>query len=274
MVSHLTKSENMNLWPCVLGGIGVGIAFTLGYKEIFSLEDSNEKPKYAAPSKFLYFNIEGAGEKIRRCLKYMKIPFIDKRFVDRNEFLKLKKDGTLTFGQVPALELSDGTMLFQSQAIMRYIGRYAAEVLKDERLYPISQPKVCAVIDALCCQDDDIQIGLRAYRYGRNGFDFDNLPALNGETAKKSIAKRLCDEVYPQHLARLEKIISNSKTGWFAGTATPTIADFTLFPTVEWIDRGIDAKNDVQYFRKGLVNKYPNLMKWMSKFNNEVLERL
>ena len=51
-----------------------------------------------------------------------------------------------------------------------------AEVLKDERLYPISQPKVCAVIDALCCQDDDIQIGLRAYRYGRNGFDFDNLP--------------------------------------------------------------------------------------------------
>ena len=61
MVSHLTKSENMNLWPCVLGGIGVGIAFTLGYKEIFSLEDSNEKPKYAAPSKFLYF-ITGLGE--------------------------------------------------------------------------------------------------------------------------------------------------------------------------------------------------------------------
>ena len=272
MTSHFTS--DMKLWPCVLGGVAVGIGLTLGYKEIFSLED--EKPRYAPPTKMLYFNIEGAGEKIRRCLRYLKIPFVDKRFVDRNEFLELKKNGTLTFGQVPALELADGTMLFQSQAILRYIGKFAAEVLKDERVYPLSNPKACAIIDALCCQDDDIQIGLRAFRYGRNGFDFDNMPELNGSDARAAVAKRLCDEVYPQHLARLEKIIASSKTGWFANTDSPTIADFTLYPTLEWIERGIDSRNDgPKLFKQALVSSsYPKLTAWMENFRNNVIDKL
>ena len=59
-----------------------------------------------------------------------------------------------------------------------------------------------------------------------------------------------------------------------ANTETPTIADFTLFPTLEWINKGIDARNDVQYFKKGLVNDYPMLIKWMQKFNREVLESI
>ena len=68
--------------------------------------------------------------------------------------------------------------------------------------------------------------------------------------------------------------MSASETGWMANTETPSIADFTLYPTLEWINNGIDGRNDVQYFKKGLVNDYPMLMKWMQKFNSEVLERI
>ena len=74
--------------------------------------------------KFYYFGIAGRGEGIRLALTHAELQFDDVRLTGES-FAKLKKEGKLAFGQVPALEITDdesgeSTTLFQSAAIMRY----------------------------------------------------------------------------------------------------------------------------------------------------------
>ena len=70
----------------------------------------------------------------------------------------MKKDGKLAFGQLPALEVDGKTMLFQSAAIMRFIGKYAG-------LYPTNDELYAAKIDALVDQEGDLFTGLSVSRY-------------------------------------------------------------------------------------------------------------
>ena len=73
-----------------------------------------------------YFDFGGKAEPIRLALHYLGIPFIDHRFSDRDEFLRLKASGELPFGQVPALKVSYSpsvkeVILTQSAAILRFV---------------------------------------------------------------------------------------------------------------------------------------------------------
>ena len=72
-----------------------------------------------ASVELLYFNISGLGEPIRLALTLAGQPFVDRR-VSFDEFQQLKP--TLRFGQVPCLVV-DGVELFQSAAILRYVGQ-------------------------------------------------------------------------------------------------------------------------------------------------------
>ncbi len=70
----------------------------------------------------------------------------------------MKTSGKLAFGQLPALEVDQKTMLFQSASIMRFIGRYAG-------LYPVNDDLYAAKIDALVDQEVDLFTGLSCSRY-------------------------------------------------------------------------------------------------------------
>ena len=48
-------------------------------------------------------------------------------------------------------------------------------------------------------------------------------------------------EVLPRHLANLDRVLNESKTGWLANTPTPTIADFVFAPRLKWLRSGIDG---------------------------------
>lgn len=74
------------------------------------------------------------------------------------DFEKLKSEGKLAFGQLPALEVDQKTMLFQSASIMRFVGRYAG-------LYPVEDYLYAAKIDALVDQEIDLFTGLSVSRY-------------------------------------------------------------------------------------------------------------
>ena len=75
-----------------------------------------------------------------------------------NEFHELKVSGKLAFGQVPALCVDDDTMIFQSAAIMRYVGKLTG-------LYPTNDDLYAARIDMIVDFENDLFTGLSVSRY-------------------------------------------------------------------------------------------------------------
>ena len=67
-----------------------------------------------------YFDVFARAEPIRMMLSHAKIPFNDIR-INGETMKTMKEDGTLEYGQVPMLELEDGTKLSQSTAIINYV---------------------------------------------------------------------------------------------------------------------------------------------------------
>ena len=71
--------------------------------------------------KFYYFDVHGRGEHVRMTLWKAGVQFDDVR-VTGPTWQELKQSDRLRFGQVPMLELDDGTCLFQANAITSYLG--------------------------------------------------------------------------------------------------------------------------------------------------------
>ena len=118
--------------------------------------------------KLYYFDIQGKGEAIRLACAHAGIPLEDVRIPtnDRSLFDKLKSEGKLAFGQLPALEVDDKEFICQSAVIMRYIGRLG-------NLYPSSESK-CSFIDSIVDQEIDMFMGITVSRY-RDRFGFGSL---------------------------------------------------------------------------------------------------
>jgi Glutathione S-transferase, N-terminal domain len=111
--------------------------------------------------KLFYFDIPGKGEAIRLACAFAGVPLEDVRIPmdDRKLFEQMKAEGKLTFNQLPALQIEDGTLLTQSAAIMRYIGKVGG-------LYP-SDPVAAALVDAVLDAEVDLFAGttLRAHPF-------------------------------------------------------------------------------------------------------------
>jgi glutathione S-transferase len=87
------------------------------------------------------------GEPIRLLCKYAGMALEDVRLT-REEFSAKKLDGTLRFGQMPALELEKNGkpfVLTQTASIMRYI----AKVSGNNSLYPTDDHAQAALIDSI-----------------------------------------------------------------------------------------------------------------------------
>ena len=73
------------------------------------------------PAKFYYFDVYGKGECIRMALTKAGVAFEDLQMAG-DAWKELKETGKPTFGQLPLLELEDGTCLLQTTAICNYLG--------------------------------------------------------------------------------------------------------------------------------------------------------
>lgn len=170
--------------------------------------------------KLYYFNIAGKGEPIRLLCAYAGLDLEDYRMQSSDEFLKLKADGKLAFGQVPMLEVDEGNgkvhQLVQSTAIIRYLGKLSG-------LYPKDDDIVAAKIDAALAQETDAFMGPVVATYTKR-FGI----CLEGEALKQS-TELIAQEVAPRHIAALEKLLKSSETGWIAGTDKPSPADFVWY---------------------------------------------
>jgi glutathione S-transferase len=177
----------------------------------------------AAPApalKLYYFNINGLAARIRLAALVGGVALEDYRFADRAEFAALKAAGTLPFGQVPLLEINDGggaagvTRVAQSGAILRYVCRLGG-------LYPTENALACAAVDAALDAEKDAFAAYTAIKYR----DRSGLSAMD-DAALATAEAALNEEVLPRHLRQLEALLGASESGWVAGTARPSPADF------------------------------------------------
>ena len=162
--------------------------------------------------KLYYFDIQGKAEAIRLLCKYVGLELDDYRFKDRSEFMEMKQNGTLAFGQVPMLEIDGTKKLPQSAAILRYLAKMGG-------IHP-EEDYVAALVDAALDQEADAFLGPTVASYTtRFGIALD-------EAHTAAASKLIGEETMPRHLAALEALLAQSSTGWLAGTKEPAACDF------------------------------------------------
>jgi prostaglandin-H2 D-isomerase / glutathione transferase len=222
--------------------------------------------------KLYYFNIPGKGEPIRLLCVYGGLDLEDYRMQSSDEFLQLKAEGKLAFGQVPMLEVVQEVQveveeengntkkvvhhhhhqLVQSTAILRYLGKLSG-------LYPKDDDILAAKIDAAMAQETDAFMGPVVATYTKR-FGI----CLEGEQAMTQSKELIANEVIPRHLAALEKLLAMSETGWIAGTEKPSPADF-----VWYVQLAMYMPGKPEFFPEKLCTfqDYPRIKAFVNKFS-------
>jgi len=120
------------------------------------------------PMRLVYFDFPGRGEAIRDALRIGAVPFEDER-IGFEEFRARRAAGALPFDVLPVLVLDDGTVLSQSNTILRFVAARAGLVPAD----PIDALRVDELLDAaedyggrlsvsIRIQDEAVRAALRA----------------------------------------------------------------------------------------------------------------
>jgi glutathione S-transferase len=215
------------------------------------MSSSDQAPKL----KLYYFNIKGKGEPIRLMCAYGGFALEDHRFASRDEFTKLKEDGSLAFGQVPLLEvtLQDGTIhkLVQSAAILRYLG-----ILMG--VYPTNDPITAAMIDAALDAENDAFTGVTVASYTtRFGIEMT-------DEQKTAAYDMISKETLPRHLGNLERLVQASTTGFLCNTEKPSPADFAWYSRLrDFLPEKTDLSPEVRS-----LTAFPALQEYVKKMEH------
>ncbi|KAJ3070401.1 hypothetical protein HDU98_006585 [Podochytrium sp. JEL0797] len=156
--------------------------------------------------KLTYFNKKARGEPIRLALAISNIPFEDVRI--QGGWIDLKP--STVFGQLPILTVDGKTVIAQSTAILRYVGK-----LGEKKLYPEDALKA-ALVDQVISQVQDFEGSLR--------------PSMAEQDAVKKLKMRveLVEKVFPTLLTALDQFVA-ANGGKFATGDDVTVADLFLY---------------------------------------------
>lgn len=231
----------------VAGGIGVAALLTL----------SNRRKRSPAPTdvKLEYFGIHGAGEKVRLALALTGTPFDDER-ISFDAWGKRKT--TAKYGQLPILTV-DGTEMYQSDAMLRYVGAHCG----DGALYPLSDPAMLFKIDEALGLCDDfarawqpcVYISMRPTVYG--------YPADWAADEKSATIKAMRESFVADSLPRLLGYLAGmieAHGGAFLCGPSPTIADLRLLPQLRYFQLG-----KADHIDKAVLDAYPPIAAWVER---------
>jgi len=196
-----------------------------------------------------YFDFPGKAEAARLICHCAGLPLKDTR-LGRDEFIAAKTSGKFAFGQVPCLFVTNGSktsQICQSSTIARYLGKLSGHYPTDREL--------AAKVDMIVDEEADMFTALTCATYTER-MGFGSLDEASVETIRNTIGK----DIIPKHLGFLEKILESSKTGWFASTPEPTIADFILAPRLKWLQSGLDQ------IPTTIVDGFPCVTAFLNKF--------
>lgn len=166
-----------------------------------------------------YFDLPGRGEATRLALTIGKIPFEDRR-IPFSAWGKMKP--TTPWGNLPVLELTDGSKVAQQRAILRFVGA-------ETGLYPTSNSFACAKIDELMDAAEDLA--------GKTSAIGKNLP----EAEKLAAREAACETggaIY-DILRRINEFIeSNGNKGHAVGDQL-SIADLFVYASCSALVSGL-----------------------------------
>ena len=232
-------------------------------QETLNSRSDSGKRSFPSKIKLIYFQHEGRGECIRLALFKAGIPFEDIRVSKADGSFQALKP-SLTFGQIPCLEVTQGGKTFQlvqSAAILRYVAKLARDAPKPCNLYP-EEPATAALIDLIMDQQADTFAGLLVAKFPRRyGF----YPEFMSEDILTQALAAQNREILPKHLEKLDVLLSQSSTGWLANTKEPSIADFMWVPflnSISNIDKPFSGDS-------ALLCQFPQLQDLQKRFMSQ-----
>ncbi|XP_050413747.1 probable glutathione S-transferase 5 [Patella vulgata] len=160
--------------------------------------------------KLVYFDLRGRGEIVRLCFHAAGVTFDEERIDYPSEWTAEKK-AAAPFGELPYLEI-DGKKFAQSGAIASYISR-------EYGLYGDSALENLFIDGVVALTVDYFDTWVRSY------FEEDANKKVELET-------KLKNEVLPKFLGHLEKVLTDSGSGFCSGQRL-TLADLAVHHTLE-----------------------------------------
>ncbi|CAJ0580539.1 unnamed protein product, partial [Mesorhabditis spiculigera] len=195
-----------------------------------------------------YFELRAVVEPIRQLFKLAGKDFEDKRFTFPEWLGENSPKKTMPFGQLPVLELADGTKLAQSQAIARYLSKEFGGILWG------SNNVEAAEIDALIDQYKEYYNEIRKFYYTNMGVMQGDLEELY-----KDVFLPAADKFY----GFIEKKLDASKSGFLVGSEL-SYADLLV----------ADHLVTLQNIKPEYLKDHPKLTAYKEKvYSNEILKK-
>lgn len=237
-----------------------GIPYSIGIPKRFRVQMS-------VPSiRVIYFNIEGAAEKIRLALSYYGIPFEDVR-PNGDEFATLRAEGKLPNGQLPIVEI-DGELFTQSPALARYVAK-----LGNGSLYSLDPKKALEIDMWMDIHLDDMRDFKTALYMGMRptslGHPEDYHKTEEGKAKVKQLRELYIAETLPKYMAQVKAQLSKSGGPFLFGSEL-SIADLCWLCRLRYFGKGVadhipkdclDAYPEVCTYRDAIM-AVPAVAKW------------
>ncbi len=189
----------------------------------------------------IYFDFAGRGEAIRDALRWGRVPFNDVR-VSFAEFQAMRASGRLPYDRLPILELEDGTILAQSNTILRWAAERAG-------LTPGSRTDAL-LVEALLDSAEEY------------GGQLSTSIRVTDEAVRAHLRSDLAARWLPQWFGLLEQRLGAAGHGWLVGNAL-TVADLKVVHLVDKLVNGT-----LSGIPTDLLSPFPALTAWRSKVHD------
>lgn len=211
-----------------------------------------------------YFSSRGRAELIRLVLAEAGVSYKNHGFAPGKpgelppEFLALKASGKLAFGAVPMFEETDGTVLVQSDAIVRHLARLHGLNGSDERE---------------ATQIDIVYEGIKDLRMSM-------MRLMTAEPDKRpEIRIEMKDKVLPRWLGHFEQLLSGNAggAGFFVGNQL-SYADLAVWNLLEALDdnnfgSAVDACAGLRAFQQRVQSR-PRLAAYLQSAERYPAQKL
>lgn len=216
------------------------------------------------PAKLEYFDMHGRSLFMKFVLYYAKYFMWKEAPMTQEDIAKNKASGYLRYGTVPKLTLGDGTEMYQSNAICRFIGK-KYKGMKGEQLYP---PNSCP--EAMHAVDELLELGTDFLgKYGSFTVDFMPGYANREQEWKDFLAtggflEKICTKLEESH----------NKRGFhspYLVTESMSIADLTMFSHFWKFLFNPQADQAIAEKWKAIImnGKYPAVSAWIMQMNKD-----
>ncbi len=188
--------------------------------------------------RLLYFDFAGRGAAIRDALRLGNVPFEDVR-ISYPDFCARRAAGELPWDTLPVVELPDGTVLGQSNAILRWAGALAGltppnpgDALRVDDLLDNIEDYGARVSMSIRVVDDELRAQLRA---------------------------ELAQRWLPEWFALLERRLAAAGHGWLVGAAL-SIADLKALHLIDKLING-----SLSGLHTDALAAFPTLSAWHAR---------